>query len=237
MTHDQLMSELNTLKETVEEIGRLLDSVIDPMVGGSKPLRKTYQQFLEDEQKRPGYSSGESLRSYFSYRRALEFAIRHHAGQVRKYTGEPYIYHPIAVAEIVTSVGHTDEMVAAALLHDVVEDTDATLDDVEREFGPEVAALVEMVTDVSRPEDGNRAARKAIDRDHLAKASYEAKTIKLADLIHNTQSIGIHDPKFARTYLAEKRALLEVLGDGDFVLFQQASEIAGHFEARLDAED
>lgn len=158
--------------------------------------------------------------------RARSFAEHFHAGQVRKYTGEPYIYHPIAVAQIVATVTHTDEMLAAALLHDVVEDTDATLDDVEREFGAEVAALVEMVTDVSRPEDGNRAARKAIDRDHIAQASPEGKTIKLADLIHNTQSIVAHDPEFARVYLAEKRALLEVLGEGDPLLFARASELA-----------
>lgn len=73
--------------------------------------------------------------------------------------------------------------------------------------------MVDMLTDVSRPEDGNRAARKKLDREHLAKATPEVKTIKLADLIHNTESIVAHDPKFAEVYLEEKRALLSVLKD------------------------
>lgn len=86
------------------------------------------------------------------------------------------------------------------------------------DFGAAVAALVIEVTDVSRPSDGNRAARKAKDRDHLAKASPDAQTIKLADLISNTQSIVEHDPAFARVYLAEKEALLDVLTRGNAML-------------------
>lgn len=113
-------------------------------------------------------------------------------------------------------------MICAAWLHDTVEDTPATLDEVERVFGFEVAALVEMLTDVSKPSDGNRAVRKAIDREHTAKASPQAKTIKLADLIDNTRSITEHDPKFAAVYLAEKALLLEVLRDGDATLLEIA---------------
>ncbi|MBN8901419.1 MAG: hypothetical protein BGO51_10435 [Rhodospirillales bacterium 69-11] len=154
--------------------------------------------------------------------RALAFATRAHAGQIRRYTGEPYVAHCISVAEIVRSVPHTPEMIAAALLHDTVEDTPVTLDEIAREFGPIVAALVYELTDVSKPEDGNRAARKAIDREHTAKASPDAKTIKLADLIDNTKSIVAHDPAFARVYLPEKRQLLKVLQEGDRTLWEQA---------------
>lgn len=156
---------------------------------------------------------------------AREFAEAAHASidQRRKYTGEPYIAHPAAVVELVRSVPHTDEMIAAAWLHDTVEDTPVTLADVEREFGAEVAALVEQLTDVSRPEDGNRKKRKAIDREHTAKASVQAKTIKLADLIDNTRSIVEHDQDFAKVYLVEKAALLEVLGEGDAMLWAMAA--------------
>lgn len=142
-----------------------------------------------------------------------------HKGQVRKYTGEPYFLHPKAVMEIVKTVPHTEAMLCAAWLHDTVEDTPCTLDDVRNMCGEEVAVLVEMLTDTSRPEDGNRAARKAIDREHTAKASPEAKTIKLADLIDNTRSIAAHDPEFAKVYLAEKALLLEVLREGDATLW------------------
>jgi (p)ppGpp synthase/HD superfamily hydrolase len=78
-------------------------------------------------------------------RRALEFAIAAHASidQRRKYTGEPYIVHPIAVAALVRSVPHTPEIIAAAYLHDVVEDTPVTIEEIRAEFGDEVAALVD----------------------------------------------------------------------------------------------
>lgn len=160
--------------------------------------------------------------------RAKRFATEAHEriDQRRKYTNEPYINHPAAVADIVRSVPHTEEMLAAAWLHDVVEDTPVTLKEVQNEFGEEVAVLVEMLTDVSKSEDGNRAFRKAMDLKHTAKASAQAKTVKLADLIHNSESIIRRDPGFARVYLQEKRALLKVLKEGDRTLWKQAYEIA-----------
>ena len=160
--------------------------------------------------------------------RAKQFATKAH-GDIdhrRKYTSEPYINHPSEVVEIVRSVPHTEAMLAAAWLHDVVEDTPATIEKVHSEFGAEVAALVGFLTDVSKPEDGNRKARKAIDREHTALAPPDAKTVKLADLISNTRSIVEHDPHFAKGYLAEKRLLLEVLKEGDASLWRQAYKLA-----------
>ncbi|WP_137392258.1 HD domain-containing protein [Rhodoligotrophos defluvii] len=160
--------------------------------------------------------------------RALEFAAAAHGSinQTRKYTGEPYIVHPIAVAEIVRSVPHTEAMIAAALLHDVVEDTPVTIEEIERAFGPEVAALVDWLTDVSRPQHGNRRTRKHLDLLHTAKAPPEAKTIKLADLIDNTRTIAKHDPGFWTVYRREKQALLEVLKEGDPTLWRRAARLA-----------
>jgi (p)ppGpp synthase/HD superfamily hydrolase len=161
--------------------------------------------------------------------RARVFATAAHAavGQVRKYTFEPYIVHPAEVASIVGAVeGATFEMVAAAWLHDVVEDTGVTMETIRAEFGAEVAELVGWLTDVSRPEDGNRAVRKAMDREHTAAAPAAAQTVKLADLIANSRSIMAHDPAFARTYLAEKRLLLEVMTKGDRGLHALASSYA-----------
>ena len=145
--------------------------------------------------------------------RARVFATAAHAavGQTRKYTGEPYVVHPIEVSEIVASVGGTEAMVAAALLHDVLEDTEVTVDVLEEQFGSEVADLVLWLTDISKPEDGNRSTRKALDRQHSAAAPAAAQTIKVADLISNTKTIVEFDPGFAKTYLAEKRLLLDVL--------------------------
>ena len=156
--------------------------------------------------------------------RARIFATAAHAavGQTRKYTGEPYVVHPIHVMSIVKTVPHTDAMLAAALLHDTVEDTGVTIELIESEFGTEVAELVSWLTDVSKPADGNRAIRKQLDLEHTAQAPAQAQTIKLADLISNTASIVLHDLNFAETYLKEKQALLKVLTKGNPVLISWA---------------
>ena len=157
--------------------------------------------------------------------RVFATAAHYAAGNVRKYTGEPYINHPEAVVDIVSNVTHTPEMIAAAWLHDTVEDKGVSLDLIKFEFGDKVAELVYWLTDKSTHEDGNRAARKAIDRLHIAKASPEAKTIKLADLLDNTASIIEHDPDFAEVYMAEKAELLKVLTEGDKTLWDRANII------------
>jgi (p)ppGpp synthase/HD superfamily hydrolase len=160
-------------------------------------------------------------------RKAQVYAMAAHAavGQKRKYTGEPYIVHPAEVAKIVAGVsGATPDMVAAAWLHDVVEDTGCTITDIHMGFGADIASLVSWLTDVSKPEDGPRWYRKKMDREHTAQAPAEAQTIKLADLISNSKSIMAHDPKFAKVYLEEKRLLLEVLTKGDPGLHAEASK-------------
>jgi len=155
---------------------------------------------------------------------ARSFGTRAHKriDQRRRYTGNPYDVHLRAVAELVASVTEDPETVAAAWLHDVVEDTPTTFDDIARELNPGIARLVAEVTDVSRPSDGNRRVRKAIDRAHLAEASARGMTIKLADLIDNCRDICRNDPRFARIFVAEAAALLEVLGEGDARLMERA---------------
>ncbi len=158
--------------------------------------------------------------------RAREYAINAHKriDHRRKYTQHPYSVHLGAVAKLVSSVTDDPEIIAAAWLHDVVEDTSATLYDIELEFGKSVAALVEDLTDVSKPSDGNRATRKAIDRQHLAHASAKAKTVKLADLIDNCQDICKNDKRFARVFLEEMDPLLNVLQEGNATLYELAQK-------------
>lgn len=157
--------------------------------------------------------------------KALDFATKAHGDQVRKYTGEPYTNHLVEVMNIVRTVKSDDSMLAAALLHDTIEDTSVTEADVRREFGSRIAQLVVELTDISKPEDGNRAFRKAMDRDKLATVSNDAQTIKLADLISNGKDIAVNDPNFAKVFLNEKRQLLEVLDRGDATLMKQAKDI------------
>lgn len=161
---------------------------------------------------------------------ACVFAAKAHGEQKRKYTGEPYIVHPIEVAQIVASVTDDCEAICAAFLHDVVEDTPVTLQQIsDAGFGPTIAKLVEELTDVSQPSDGNRATRKRIDREHLAKASPRAQTVKLADLISNSRGIIKNDPNFAPTYMHEKRLLLNELIWGDGTLYAEACQIVDDY--------
>ncbi|MDT0176411.1 HD domain-containing protein [Enterobacter sp. BRE11] len=166
---------------------------------------------------------------------ARRYATRAHAeaGQRRKYTDEPYIVHPTAVAELVRSVSTDDALLATAWLHDTVEDTDTTLADIESHFGARVAQLVGMLTDSAQPQAKNRAARKLAHFRHTAEASPEAQTVKLADIIDNTRAIVRFDPHFARIYLVEKRVQIQLLKQGDAQLWQQASAIIEQGIAQL----
>jgi len=170
--------------------------------------------------------------------RARHYATEAHGriDQRRKYTGQSYDVHLQRVAEIVATVTDDAEMLAAAWLHDTVEDTPATFQDIEREFGSGVLELVTELTDVSRPSDGNRAARKAIDCEHLAQASPRAQTVKLADLIDNCMDVVRHDERFGRVFLVEMRALLDVLGQGDAALMKRARKVLGKGAAALGLE-
>ena len=157
--------------------------------------------------------------------KALEFATKAHGAQMRKYSDEPYIEHPKRVAEIVRSVPHTPAMICAAYLHDVVEDTEVEIEEIELKFGKQVALLVQELTDeymkVNYPHL-NRKARKEKEVERQAKMSKEAKTIKLADVIDNTPDIVENDPGFGRKYLYEMEKLTRVLVGGDKELFERA---------------
>lgn len=142
---------------------------------------------------------------------ALAFATAAHAavGQVRKYDGAPYIVHPIRVADIVRTYGGDDDMISAAYLHDVVEDTQVTINVIRDIFGDRVADLVDGLTDVSVSYDGNRATRKSIDREHTLSSSDDAQFVKLADILDNSNDIRDNDPSFWKVYQKEMLALLQ----------------------------
>lgn len=165
--------------------------------------------------------------------RAMMFAMDKHKNQKRKYTNEPYFLHLAEVAGIVASVvwseaSYTAErMIASAYLHDVVEDQNVHDEVLRKEFGWMVAR---NVLDLSDLEEGNRETRKKLSRDRLSFCSHEVQTIKCADLISNTSSIVEHDPKFAKVYLAEKRALLKVLTKADRRLWDIAVQQCEDFD-------
>lgn len=146
---------------------------------------------------------------------AESFATKWHGSQVRN------IEHCREIVEILKGVPHTEDMLAAAWLHDVLEDTECSSQTIYREFGFNVVSMVIALTDCHKS-IGNRAMRKGIDRRRLGRSSAEVQTIKLADLI----SIVEHDPKFA-----EARMLLDVLVKGDESLRERLFEIIKPAEA------
>jgi len=123
--------------------------------------------------------------------------------------------HLKSVAQIVASVSEDPRVIAAAWLHDIVEDTSVTVSEVERRFGSDVAKLVDEVTVVGNPESRNRAARSALSRQHFAGVSAAARTIKLADLIDTCRDLSRNEPELLSAYAAEANELLLVLEGGD----------------------
>lgn len=164
--------------------------------------------------------------------KAINFAVIAHGEQTRKYTGEPYWQHPMRVANWLTSVGAPwdgekwdDEVIAAAWLHDVLEDTPVTSGQLKRAFGPKVLQLVEAVTSPSKLVDGSRAMRKKMDREYLTKAPPEAMSIKLADILDNTPSMLMYGGNFGKIYLAEMKLLVPLLSCGHWELYTRANQL------------
>ena len=161
--------------------------------------------------------------------RARAFAVTKHGGQLRKYSDEPYVVHLDSVVNILRSFGITAPAVlAAAYLHDSVEDTEATIQDIYDSFGEQIAELVYWLTDA---EQGRRRMRKIMSAWRLGRAPWDAKMIKLADLIDNTEDIRRKDRHFAPVYLSEKRKILAKMVEAEgekltaLAIFREASRI------------
>jgi len=125
--------------------------------------------------------------------RAIVFAVQAHAGTERRGKGFPYIVHPMEAMEIVATMTPDQELLAAAALHDTVEDTDVTIEQIRAEFGDRVAALVaaesdEVVEGVSEEDSWHDRKQAAIDR--LAHAPHDAKMVALGDKLSNMRAIA-----------------------------------------------
>lgn len=146
--------------------------------------------------------------------RAVAFAARKHRHQRRKDgAASPYINHPIEVARVLADVGAvTDlELLMAAVLHDTIEDTETTPEELEREFGPAVRALVEEVTDdKSLP----KATRKRLQVEHAPALPERARQLKVADKICNVRDVT-HDPPTDWSLDRAGRATLRAASDPD----------------------
>ncbi|ONI63645.1 bifunctional (p)ppGpp synthetase/guanosine-3',5'-bis(diphosphate) 3'-pyrophosphohydrolase [Leifsonia sp. ALI-44-B] len=129
--------------------------------------------------------------------RAYAVADRAHSGQKRQ-SGEPYITHPLAVAQILADLGIGPKTLAAALLHDTVEDTDYGLDELQAEFGDEVAMLVDGVTKLDKVKYGESAQAETVRKMIVAMSKdIRVLIIKLADRLHNARTWGFVPPEKA----------------------------------------
>jgi (p)ppGpp synthase/HD superfamily hydrolase len=119
--------------------------------------------------------------------KALQTASKAHEGQYRKLTDIPYITHPVAVGMLLMKAGYLDDVVAAGILHDTVEDTALTLEDLKREFGEKIA---EIVAGCSEPDKSlSWEKRKEHTIEFLKTASMEIRAVACADKLHNIRSI------------------------------------------------
>jgi len=146
---------------------------------------------------------------------AFDFAFQLHEGQFRA-TGEPYIIHPIAVADLLRDIGASAGVIAAGFLHDVVEDTDVTAEDIEQHFGAEVRALVEGVTKLGGIHFTNHTEAQAenLRRMFLAMASdIRVVLVKLADRLHNMRTLGALKPEKQQRIARETREIYAPLAN------------------------
>ncbi|MBO4416700.1 MAG: bifunctional (p)ppGpp synthetase/guanosine-3',5'-bis(diphosphate) 3'-pyrophosphohydrolase [Bacteroidales bacterium] len=138
--------------------------------------------------------------------RAIVFAVRAHSGTERRGKGFPYIVHPMEAVAIVATMTSDQELLAAAALHDTVEDTDVTVEDLRAEFGDRVARLVAEESDVlieGQSEQESWHERKQIAIDRLSRTSHEAKMVALGDKLSNMRAI-------ARDYAMQGDALWDL---------------------------
>ena len=138
---------------------------------------------------------------------AIEFATKAHTGQFRKGTKVPYIVHPLGVAKILIETGCSEDVAVAGILHDTVEDSSYKMDDIRREFGEEVARLVEGASEPDKSDTWENRKRHTIDI--LETAPMDAVYVSLADKLANIRDI---------------RADYEKLGDDVFLRFNRPKD-------------
>ena len=173
-----------------------------------------------------------------------DFADRAHGNQMRRYTPERYIVHPIRVMNTCKEYTNDITILAAALLHDVLEDTAVTKEELQgfllklmsEEDAKRTVQLVEELTDVYIKENypqWNRKKRKIKETERLEKTSAAAQTIKYADIIDNAPEVTEKEPDFAKKFIPEYRALLKRITKGNPVLYEKAKEVVNTCMARL----
>jgi len=207
--HDLEPPQLDQQLDRVPQLRRPIQAPADYGV----PLPEWLQRCIEHAPPGSGDSfptDGEALLAA-----AFDFAFQLHEGQFRA-TGEPYIIHPIAVADLLRDIGASPGVIAAGFLHDVVEDTDVIPEEIEQHFGAEVRALVEGVTKLGGIHFTNHTEAQAenLRRMFLAMASdIRVVLVKLADRLHNMRTLGALKPEKQQRIARETREIYAPLAN------------------------
>lgn len=165
-----------------------------------------------------------------------QFAEEAHGDQQRKFSGDPYINHLVRVMNMCREYTSDIAMLSAALLHDVLEDTGVSADEMkafllsvmDEESAERTVALVKEMSDVYVKEDypkWNRRKRKQKEAERISKTSADSQTLKYADLIDNCTGMSNNDPEFAALFLRECRDLMKRIDKGDPQLYKRAIEV------------
>jgi len=154
--------------------------------------------------------------------KAKAFATNCHKTQTRKFDGKPYIVHPEAVASLVDQFGGSPEMVAAAWLHDVVEDCGITVRDLIEHFGTQVSGLVWELTS---PKDLNKSKKAEYLLDKMNTMSSDALTIKLCDRLNNVSDFNTAPKGFVNKYAPETQFIIDELEGGGRPLTDKQTKI------------
>ena len=166
----------------------------------------------------------------------ITFTDRAHGTQMRKYTPDRYIVHPVRVMEICKEYSDNEVVFAAALMHDVLEDTPTSIEEIRKFLQPlmgkekteETIQLVIELTDVYIKQNypaWNRRERKQKERERMASISNDAQTIKYADILDNCREIVAHDRSFAKVFLNECLSLMKVMTKGNQLLYKRTMKL------------
>lgn len=213
MVYDEFTPSMNWETDGYQWVP--LDNPPEPLHYGVAAVWPTLKAWVSRKQPKLGFRQASS-----KLQEARQWAQELFQGHTRR-DGSPYFSHLEGVALLVKGCGGDEDMQIAAYLHDALEDTPVTVQDIEARFGSHVAQLVQEMTRVSTHMEGNRAHRKQMDREAYAQVSPEAQTIKLADILYNGYDTQHADPAFASIYIPELRDLAQVLTQGDAGLQRQ----------------
>jgi len=154
--------------------------------------------------------------------KAKDFATAKHEGQLRKFGNKPYIIHPAGVAKIVEDSGGTPEMIAAAWLHDVVEESGVSFVELREMFGDKVAGIV---SELSNPSDLDKSKKGQYLLSKMNTMSSDALTVKLSDRLNNVLDFSTARPSFVQKYAGETMFIINGLEETERPINQQQSKL------------